>query len=337
MSAFMVPGSALTLLNYSVSRKHSKAVIQWCVVISEILTGMAFALQMFQVIELHSLIIPFLAECAVLIAVAFTYLVLLKEHAFMILPFAAACAADIAVFMITGSSRYSMFVLAWIIIFSVVSLSRLIRESIRKDDELRESRITALMNQIRPHFVHNTLTSVYYLCETDPSLAQEVLLNFTKYLQGNFRSISKKEPVPFSDELEQVQAYIAVEQARFSGELEIEYDTGYTGFRLPALTLQPIVENSVKHGVGKGISPEKIIIRTRKENGCAVISVLDNGPGFDPSAMESAGSRETREGEYHTGLRNVRDRLELMCGGKLEIKNRPEGGCEVVVTVPEKQ
>ncbi len=95
--------------------------------------------------------------------------------------------------------------------------------------------------------------------------------------------------------------------------------------RLPALTLQPLVENAVKHGLGKGVGPEHITVRTRSENDRAVITVEDDGPGIGPASKDS---------EAHIGLANVRERLELMCGGKLEYMSRHGGGTAVTVTIP---
>ena len=105
----------------------------------------------------------------------------------------------------------------------------------------------------------------------------------------------------------------------------MEFDTQHTAFRLPALTLQPLVENAVKHGLGKGVGPEHIKVRTRSEDDRAVITVEDDGPGIRSASKDS---------EVHIGLANVRERLELMCGGTLECASRPGGGTAVTVTIP---
>ena len=107
-------------------------------------------------------------------------------------------------------------------------------------------------------------------------------------------------------------------------ELTVEFDTDALAFDLPPLTLQPIVENAVKYGVGKGYSPEYIVIRTRAEENGVRITVEDNGGGYAPQPNS----------EVHVGLQNVRARLEMMCGGTLEIEPRPAGGTMVTVFVP---
>jgi hypothetical protein len=324
MSAFMLPGCAMALLSSVMKKRAEKAVLHVCIILSQIFTLGVFLLQLLGKLEIHDIIPVYLGECIFMIAVAVIYMFWSGERRLLLLPFAAACIADIAVFHVSGSTVNAVFLLIWMLAFSMISFSRYIIQSIKRDEELRETRITALMSQIRPHFVHNTLTSVYYLCETDPPLAQQVLLNFTRYLQGNFSSISKKEPVPFSEEIEQTRAYFAVEQARFPGELDISYELDFTAFKLPPLTLQPIVENSVKHGLGKGSDHISIHVKSEQLGGSARITIDDDGPGF----------REVDDGRIHTGIQNVRDRLQLMSRGSLEIKNRPEGGTRVIISVP---
>ena len=107
--------------------------------------------------------------------------------------------------------------------------------------------------------------------------------------------------------------------------LLVEYDTPFTRFRLPPLTLQPLVENAVKHGMNPYAGPLRITVRTCRTDTASVIVVTDNGPGFDPAEIL----------ESHTTLSNIRQRLEWMCGGKLEIKPRDGGGTEVTVTIPD--
>ena len=114
------------------------------------------------------------------------------------------------------------------------------------------------------------------------------------------------------------------------GILVVDYDTPYTQFRLPPLTPQPIVENAVKHGMDLDADPLHISIRTRSTDSgegdppAAEITVEDNGPGFDSSD----------ERKPHTTLTNIRQRLEMMCGGTMTITPRKEGGTVVRVTIP---
>ena len=154
----------------------------------------------------------------------------------------------------------------------------------------------------------------------------KVVEDFTEYLHANFTAVAAVKPIPFSDELRHTQAYLNVESMRYGERLRVDYDLQYTSFELPALTLQPIVENAVKYGVGKGQRMEHIFIRTHYENGSAVIIVEDNGPGFDQNAVNE---------DVHIGIENVRERLRMLCDGFLTIRSSAGMGTEVVIVIPD--
>ena len=159
---------------------------------------------------------------------------------------------------------------------------------------------------------------------------RQVTMDFTSYLQKNFNAVASGNLITFAAELEHTRAYLAVEQAMYDEMLFVGYDTPFTQFRLPPLTLQPIVENAVKHGMNLDSDPLRVSSRTRHTNdggsgsSAAEIIVEDNGPGFDPSD----GSRP------HPVLKNIQKRLEMMCGGALEITSREAGGTMVTIRVP---
>ena len=178
---------------------------------------------------------------------------------------------------------------------------------------------------MRPHFIYNTLMSIHSLCSLDPQKAQQITMDFTNYLRRNFNAVASGSTVPFSTELEHTRAYLAVEQAQYDDMLAVEYDIPYTQFRLPPLTLQPIVENAVKHGMDPDSGPLHIRIRTRHTGSCTTIIVEDSGPGFDPSIKIKP----------HTTLANIRQRLEMMCGGSLAFTAGENGGTVATVTIPD--
>ena len=168
------------------------------------------------------------------------------------------------------------------------------------------------------------MTSIYYLCDQDSAKAKQVTLDFTTYLRKNFAAIASDTAVPFAEELEHTRAYLSVEQAQFEDSLFVEFDTPNTMFRLPPLTLQPIVENAVKHGMKESSAPIHIRVITRKTDATNEIIVEDDGPGFRPSD----------DNEPHIALDNIRQRLEMMCKGTLAISSREGGGTIVKVTIP---
>jgi signal transduction histidine kinase len=204
-------------------------------------------------------------------------------------------------------------------------LSEQIEQDLCQQREIAQQRASIMVLQMRPHFIYNTMTSIYCLCSQDPEKAQQVVMDFTTYLRKNFTAVASAAPITFSSELEHTRAYLAVEQAQYSKSLTVEYDTPHTFFRVPPLTLQPIVENAVKHGRDPNAGPLHISIRTRKTDTGSEITVSDNGCGYDPAD----------DSEPHVALKNIRQRLRLMCGGSLSITPNDGGGTTVTVTIPD--
>ena len=196
-------------------------------------------------------------------------------------------------------------------------------QAARQQQKIADQQAGLMVLQMRPHFIYNTMMSIYYLCMEDPKRAQNVILDFSQYLRKNFTAISKEEPIPFEEELEHARAYLAVEQVRFEDKLFVEYDTPYTDFSLPPLTLQPLVENSVKHGVDPELDPLTIYISTEKTDTGYDVIVADTGPGFG-SSDSTAGNR--------VALSNIRERLERY-GGDLSISDREGGGSVVTLHI----
>ena len=217
------------------------------------------------------------------------------------------------------------FVLSGLAMYSLV-LSDQIDQDLRYQRELANQRSSIMVLQMRPHFIYNTLMSIYSLCNLDPQKARQVTMDFTDYLRKNFNAVASEDIIPFSAELEHTRAYLAVEKAQHDEMLQVEYDTQFTQFRLPPLTLQPIAENAVKHGIDPYAGPLHITIRTCRADSASVITVEDDGPGFDESKLQ----------ESHTALTNIRQRLDLMCRGTLEIMPRDGGGTTVRVTIPDR-
>ena len=207
--------------------------------------------------------------------------------------------------------------------FAII-LSDQIDQNLRQQREIAHQRASIMVLQMRPHFIHNTMTGIYYLCGKDPKKAQQVTLDFNTYLRKNFTAIASEDTVRFSEELEHARAYLAVEQAQYVDRLSVAFDTPHTAFRVPPLTLQPVVENAIKHGMDPDSEPLHIAIRTRKTDSGSVIIVEDNGSGYNPD----------NDNEPHIALTNIRQRLEMMCGGKLEIKPREGSGTIVKIVIP---
>ena len=200
------------------------------------------------------------------------------------------------------------------------------REIADQQREIANQHASILVLQMRPHFIYNTLTSIYSLCGQDPQKARQVILDFTAYLRKNFTAVASEVLIPVSAELEHTRAYLAVDQALHEDSLSVEYDMPHIMFRLPPLTLQPIVENAVKHGRDPFAGPFHISIRTRKTDSSSEITVADDGRGFEPAG----------DSEPHIALNNIRQRLALMCDGHLTIAPNEGRGTVVTVTIPDR-
>ena len=131
--------------------------------------------------------------------------------------------------------------------------------------------------------------------------------------------------IPFRQELEHVKIYTEIEMLMFP-YIHIRYDIEDDGFMLPTLTVQPLVENAIRHGV-RAREIGQIDITVRNSEAGHTITIADNGLGFDPAALDTAG-------EKHIGIRNVRERLEKQCGGSLHVESRPGEGTLVTLFVP---
>ncbi len=198
------------------------------------------------------------------------------------------------------------------------------REKITLDAELAQSRIATLMSQIHPHFIYNTLGSIEQLCELDPPKAAKLVNDFSKYLRGNFGEIDNTRLIRVSKELEHTEYYIGIENVRFP-DIEFITEMSCCDFSVPALTIQPIVENAVKHGILKREAGGTVRVRIYETDSSYFITVKDNGVGFDVSELN---------GDNHIGLRNIRSRLEAMCGGILHIESIVGVGTKITVEIP---
>jgi hypothetical protein len=191
--------------------------------------------------------------------------------------------------------------------------------------ELAESRIATMMSQIRPHFIYNTLGSIEQLCKLDPAKAGDLVHNFAKYLRGNFGELDNPKPILMSQEMEHVHHYINIENVRFP-DMTFTFEMNSDDFRIPALTVQPIVENAIKHGLMKLPCGGTIRVEAYETDSAYCVSVVDDGAGFDTNAL--------LDDRKHVGIRNIRERLKVMVNGTLEIESTVGVGTKVLITIP---
>ncbi|MBR6478360.1 MAG: histidine kinase [Lachnospiraceae bacterium] len=192
-------------------------------------------------------------------------------------------------------------------------------------DVMAQNRIKIMVSQIQPHFLYNTIATFKALCKKDPEKASEVAEKFGQYLRQNLDSLEAEGLIPVEKELEHTKLYADIEMIRFEN-IRVEYDTKDKDFDVPPLTIQPMVENAIRHGVR--IREEGIVrVSTRKTQQGHEIEIWDNGLGFDVNSMEQA------EGS-HIGIRNVKERVEKLCRGTLSVESEKEKGTKITIRIP---
>ncbi len=203
-----------------------------------------------------------------------------------------------------------------------------------KEKELANARLTALMGQLRPHFLFNTLNSISSLIDIDKTAAQKMISRFGELLRGVLEK-EEKQFVSLREEISFLENYLSIELERFSDRLSINYriDPNSQDDRVPTLILQPLVENAIKHGIALKASDGRIEITSRILNGIQYpkplleLEVADNGVGLPA------------EPNNGIGLKNVRNRLSQLYGDLSEftIENNDLGGCTATVRIPIKK
>ena len=208
-------------------------------------------------------------------------------------------------------------------------LQRRTEQLARAQTESAESRIVVMVSQIQPHFIFNALDTIYGLCDEDARLAKEAIATFSRYLRTNLSSLKRTTPVPIATEMEHVRTYLELERMSDEGRLRYELDVQDTDFLVPALSVQTMVENAVKHGLGGMERGGMVIVRTRMFPTEHAVVIIDDGCGFDTESVPDDGT--------HVGLANTRQRLQAMCGGTMEVLSEPGRGTTIVMHIPKQE
>ena len=224
---------------------------------------------------------------------------------------------------------------------------------------LLAARVAALASQINPHFLFNTLTSISSLIRSQPETARTLIVKLSGLLRRLLRS--QEHFVTLREELEAIDEYLDIEAVRFGPKLTIEksIDPGSLDVVLPSMLLQPLVENSIKHGLSPKIGEGRILIRTSRQDGHSIIDIIDNGVGIRHAdngtiSHAEAGSdltnaasadgitrgpvtRERLMPGSGIGLKNVNERLRVIYGAnyQLQLDSVPGGGTCARIVIPE--
>lgn len=218
---------------------------------------------------------------------------------------------------------YVSIIIAIEILFFFVNVSKNIQLA-EEQQKNKEAQIKIMVSQIQPHFIYNSLSAISTLIIIDPKKAQKALDDFTEYLRTNLSSLTETRLVPFEDELKHIKTFIELEKMRFDERLNVIYDIKVTDFNIPCLSIQPIVENAVKHGVLQKVSGGTVSLKTYEDDEFYFVEVEDDGIGFDINEVNFANNK-------HIGLSNIKYRIEKMGNGQISIYSEVDKGTKVVV------
>lgn len=216
------------------------------------------------------------------------------------------------------SFTYAGFTVSILVMYTNIYLT--------KQKQLEAQKNALMLSQINPHFVYNTLSTIASMCDISPKQAKYLTIDFSQYLRRNIGTLTSEELIPFEQEIEHVECYLKIEKARFREHLNVNYSIQCKDFSVPPLTVQPLVENAIKHGVTKKAEGGTVKITTYDTDNNYVIEIIDDGVGFDTEATE-----------MHVGLQNVRNRIATMCKGDLTVKSTVGVGTRVTVEIPKKK
>jgi|GEM_PF-1594137 len=221
---------------------------------------------------------------------------------------------------------YPALIIEFLIVYTQHHLD--IETRIQKDEiSETKARLDMATGRMKPHYLYNVLTTIYYLCETDVEKAQYAIGVFSEYLRSTLEAMDKQELVDFSWELDEIKNYLALERLRFGDKLDVDFDIEYEDFKVPPLSIQALVENAVKHGLGQKEEGGKLrIVSRRLSDGGAQIRIRDDGVGFD---VEELANQDIALG----GIVSIRERLRIEIGAEMTVTSTPGKGTTVMVTI----
>ncbi|MCQ2079854.1 MAG: histidine kinase [archaeon] len=222
------------------------------------------------------------------------------------------------------SFLYTSLIVCLLLIYSNIYVSRG-RDGLLREKELTEKRFQVMYSQIQPHFLYNSLTSIMNI-KGNPQETVDAIADFGKYLRGNLETLSCKHAVPFRAEFEHLEIYLDLEKRRFKDKLDVVIDIQDRMFFIPALSIQMMVENAVRHGVTMRENGGRITIRTYCDEDAHYVSIEDDGVGFDTEILDDE--------DECIGISNVRSRLAEMVNGRMDIESTVGVGTKVLITIP---
>jgi len=214
-----------------------------------------------------------------------------------------------------------------VLIYYASIQSELSQQIKQKELELTNNKVSIMVSQIQPHFLYNALSAIAQLCDEDPIKAKKATLDFSAYLRSNMESLNDKGLIDVEKEIKHVKGYLDLEKSMYREALNVVYHIQTASFMLPPLSIQPIVENAVKHGIGQKEGGGTITISVSETSNEFLVTVSDDGAGYKTD-------NPVDDKKTHIGISNVKQRIKELCGGTLEISSEPGLGTTAVIRIP---
>ena len=212
---------------------------------------------------------------------------------------------------------------------------RMLIELNKANERERKLELQFLKSQIRPHFINNALNAIISVSRTNGEKSRKLLIEFSKYLQNCYNLGHLDDKIPIENELSFVRAYVALEQARFPDSLYIEYDIDNIFLMLPPLTLQPLVENAIIHGIKGKLGDGHVLIYVKDCGEFIKVGVTDDGIGISNELIEKLLSNERKS--TGVGIYNINRRMKQMYNTELYLKNCADGGIDAYIIIPKEE
>ena len=251
-----------------------------------------------------------------------------KDKTIAFLIFALAPFSTSLFRFVSKDIQYMPIAISLTLMLMHVYISNSIMNTMRAQEKIiLEDRMNMLVEEVKPHFIFNVLNSVYYLCEESPNEAREAVGRLSEYVRRNLENVNEGLTIDISDEILQVKNYVELEKFRFQDMVKAEYYIKDVSFKVPTLSIQPIVENSIKHGLNKKDEGGTVKIVVDETENFYIIKVEDDGIGFDVEKVKT-------DGKTHIGLENVSERFKYICHAKMTVESEEGKGTVVIVRIP---
>jgi len=198
-------------------------------------------------------------------------------------------------------------------------------------EDIREKERKDLIRRLNPHFLFNTLGAVRIIVRTDPELAYDRIYDFSRYLRAVIGSVEEQGNILFQEEMDNVSSYINLEKLRFGDKIMFRTQLREKDFRIPPLSVLPLVDNALRHGLQRGRRKGTIMIRSCRIPQEYIVQVEDDGMGFETAAYDASSGEAGRKAG---GLSDVRYRMEKMINGSVDILSYTGVGTVVTLHIP---